>query len=103
MSLEQLYTLLTSTGYSVAYQSFKESNVPAMPFLCYAEVGSNNFAADGKVYCPVKRVEVQLFTATKDIEAETKVETALSNLFWDKEPEYIEEELCYRTIYTIEI
>lgn len=103
MTLADLYTLLTSTGYSVAYEHFTEANVPAMPFICYAEVGSSNFAADSKVYLPVKRIEIQLFTKSKDTVAESAVETALANLFWQKECEFSDDELCYRTIYTVQI
>lgn len=103
MTLQELYTLLCTTGYQVAYESFTEATVPAMPFICYAEVGSNNFGADGKVFYPVKRIEVQLFTNKKDVEAEQKIETALSNIYWSKEGTCNDAELCFRTIYTIEI
>ena len=102
MTLAGLKTLLETTKYSVAYQSFPESDVPDMPFICFAEVGSDNFAADGKVYLPVKVVEVQLFTKKKDTTAEAAVESALQDLYWTKECEYIEDELCHRIVYSIE-
>lgn len=103
MTLAELYTQLQSTGYSVAYQHFEESNVPSMPFICYAEIASNNFGADNKTYFPIKRAEIQLFTKKKDTEAEGKVETALTDLYWTKECEFHDDELCYRTIYTISL
>lgn len=103
MTLAELKTLLDTTTYRVAYEHFPESDVPAMPFICYAETGSDNFAADGKVYEPIKTVQVQLFTKNKDTVAEGKVETALQNLFWNKTAEYNKDELCYRTVYELEI
>lgn len=102
MTLKEIKELLEASGYPVAYEHFEETEVPSMPFICYAEVGSNNFGADGVVYQPIKRIEVQLFTKKKDIEAEGKVEEALSSLFWQKDIEFSDDELCYRTIYTLE-
>lgn len=102
MTLKEVKELLETAGYPVAYEHFEEAVVPSMPFICFAEVGSNNFGADGRVYQPIKRIEIQLFTKKKDIEAEGNVEQALSSLFWQKDIEYSDDELCYRTIYQIE-
>lgn len=103
MTLEALRIQLETSGMRVAYEHFDENDVPTMPFVCYAETGSNNFAADGVVYEPVKVVEVQLFSKIKDLTAEAKLEASMSNLFWTKESEWNEDELCYRVIYTIQI
>lgn len=103
MELSEINTLLQTTGYSVAYQHFDERDIPSMPFICYSEVGSDNFGADGIVYHPIKRIEVHLFTKKKDTTAEGKVEQALSSLFWQKSSEWNEDELCYRTIYDLEV
>ena len=103
MTLAELKTQLDTSRLPVAYEHFDESSVPAMPFVCYAEVSSDNFAADGVVYLPVKVIEVQLFTKIKDISAEAALEGAMSGLFWQKESEWDEDELCYRVIYTIQI
>ena len=103
MTLASLKTLLETTKYPVAYQFFPEEVAPDMPFICYAETGSDNFAADGKVFLPVKVVEVQLFTKYKDTTAEGALETALKSMYWTKECEYLEDEICHRTIYSIEI
>ena len=104
MTLSQFKTMLASTGYPVAYQHFPETDVPAMPFICYAATGSNNFGADGIVYQPIKVLQVQLFTKTKDIEAEGNLENVFetARIYWEKESEYNEDELCYRVIYNIE-
>lgn len=103
MTLEALRIQLETSGMRVAYEHFDVNDVPTMPFVCYAETGSNNFAADGKVYEPVKVVEVQLFSKIKDLTAEANLEASMSNLFWTKESEWNEDELCYRVIYTVQI
>ena len=103
MTLLELNIKLKASGYPVAYEHFEEENVPTMPFVCYAETGTNNFIADGEVYLVVPVIKVQLFTTRKDLIAESNVEAALQGIVWEKEQEYLEDELCYRTIYTIEI
>lgn len=50
------------------------------PFICYLLPGSDNFAADGKVYHKISRVNVELYTDKKDLNAEQKVEDALDAL-----------------------
>lgn len=103
MTIKEFHDLLSTTELPVAYERFKEKGCPNMPFICYHQIGTNNYAADGKVHEVVKRMEVQLFTKKKDINAEGKVEQALSSLFWQMDSEWNEDELCYRIIYTVEI
>lgn len=74
-----------------------------MPFICYMEAYSNNFAADGVTYLPVSHAQVELYTAIKDLEAEGKVETTLSSFVWEKTETYIETEKCYQILYEIEV
>lgn len=101
MTLAQLKTTLETSGYPVAYRAFPEADAPAMPFICYMATTTDNFGADGKVYEVVQFVEVQLFTEHKDLAAEANLEAALADVFWQKDEELIEDELCYRIIYTI--
>ena len=101
MTLDNLNKLLKTTGYPVAYNVFKTPKKP--PFICYLVVGSNNFFADGRVYLSVNRVQVELYTSKKDIYAESKVEQALSSMYWQKSEEYIEDQGAYEVIYEIEV
>lgn len=101
MSNEELKKLLEITGMPVAYRDFKESQ--KMPFICYFETGTNNFAADGKVYFSSRDIQIELYTRHKDSKAEKKVEDVLSEIFWQKKQEYIDSEKCYQTVYEIEV
>lgn len=103
MTLSELGALLKTTGLPVSYRAWPENGAPPLPFVCYLEAGSNNFSADGVVYCPIKRVQVELYTKLKDPEAEDKVEAALSSFFWEKTETYLDTEKCFQILYEIEV
>ena len=103
MTLEELKDRLETTGFPVAYREWPENAAPPLPFICYLVAYSNNFSADGEVYYPIDRVQVELYTKLKDPEAEDKVEEALSSLFWEKTETYIDTEECYQILYEIEV
>ncbi len=101
MDLEQVKAMLDTTQYPVAYGCFEEPQ--EMPYICYRAAYSNNFGADNIVYQPINHIQIELYTKLKDPEAEDKVETALSSLFWEKTEEYIDTEKCYQIVYEIEV
>lgn len=101
MRLEEIKEMLKKTGLPVAYRAFRRRQEP--PFLCYLTAGSNNFAADGTVYFKIMRVQVELYTKEKNLEAEERVENALSSVFWDKTETFIESEGIYQILYEFEV
>lgn len=103
MTLAELKTKLDTSDLPVAYMSFPETEAPSMPFICFMATYTDNFGADGTVYEVIQAAEVQLFTKNKDLTAEAALEGVLDGLYWNKQDEYIEDELCYRVIYTITI
>lgn len=105
MTLIEYAEMLETTGLPVAYLSFDAETCPDMPFIVYQETGSNNFGADGKVYQPVKQIQVDLFTNKKDIAAETKLEEAFNNasIFWQKVQTVDDNESCQRYTYETEV
>lgn len=103
MTLEELKDRLETTGFPVTYREWPENAAPPLPFICYLVAYSNNFAADGEVYYPIDRVQVELYTKLKDPEAEGKVEQALAGLYWEKTETYISTEKCYQILYEIEV
>lgn len=103
MTLGELGALLKTTGLPVTYRAWPENEAPPLPFVCYMESGSNNFAADGVVYCSIKHMQVELYTKLKDPETEDKVEAALSSFFWEKSETYLSTEECYQILYEIEV
>lgn len=99
MLLNELKTLLQTTGYPVAYSFFREPQDP--PFIAFTEPYTNNFFADDKTYRVRPRWHVELYTAMKDPAAEALVEKALEELTWNKTETFIETEELFQIVYTI--
>lgn len=103
MTLADLFTQLLTTGLPVAYDAFPIGAAPALPFICYRETDSDNFAADNGVYLPVTNIDVELYTANKSPTTEALVETALAGFVWEKSEEYIPDERMFVITYTISL
>lgn len=103
MSLEKIRDMLEQTGIPVAYRAFPDNQAPPLPFICYLFSASNNFNADDIVYQPINQITIELYTQEKDLAAEAAVESALSDLCWEKSEEYLDDEQCYEIIYEIEV
>lgn len=101
MSMEELKAVLDSVGIPVAYRAFRKPQKP--PYICYLEVNSKNFAADGIVYFAARQMQIELYTANRDQELEDRVEAALSSFYWGKSENYIDSEKCYQITYEIEV
>lgn len=103
--MKELIESLKKTGFPAAYHHFEERQGPKPPFIVYYEKGTNNMIADGKVYKKICRVNVELYTDCKDLEAEEKVEMALDEIgaCWEKEEDYIESERMYEVLYEMEV
>lgn len=67
MTMEELVAMLQKTGIPFAYDHFAEGESPEPPFICYLLPGSNNFAADGRVYFKINQVRIELYTDSKDL------------------------------------
>ncbi len=105
MTLQDLGTVLATTNLPVAYLAFPADEAPAMPFIVYQETGSDNFGADNIVWFSGMRVQIDLLTKRKDRTTEELVETTLTGagLFWERVPEFDQDEACYRITYEVEI
>ena len=88
-----------------AYDHFAEGESPEPPFICYLLPGSNNFAADGKVYFKINQVRIELYTDSKDLSVERKVEMVLdeSGIFYNKSEVWIQSEKLYEVLYSFEV
>ena len=105
MTHEKLLAMLQETDLPIAYDHFAEGESPDPPFLCFLRPGSDNFAADGKVWYKISQVHVELYTDRKDPELEERIETVLDGhgIFYDKSEVWIESERLYEVLYTFEI
>lgn len=105
MTTQEIYEGLKSLGYPVAYSHFAEGNVPAPPFITYYYPGTDNFSADGIVYVPINEVDIELYSNTKNLDAEKKIEDwlTMNGLFYEKLEYYIESEKMIQVIFETEI
>ena len=103
--MERLVSILKEMGIPYAYDHFAEGEAPDPPFLCYLLPGSDNFSADGKVYLKVSSVNIELYTDSKDLSVEQKLEAVLDThgIFYDKTEVWIESEKLYEVLYSFEM
>lgn len=103
--MEKLLSVLNSIGIPYAYDHFAEGESPDPPFICYLLPQSDNFSADGKVYLKVSSVNIELYTDSKDLAVEQKLEAVLDThgIFYDKTEVWIESEKLYEVLYSFEL
>ena len=105
MTIENLVEMLQEIKIPFAYDHFAEGESPEPPFVCYLISGSNNFAADGKVYFKINQVRIELYTDSKDLAVERKMEMVLdeSGIFYNKSEVWIQSEKLYEVLYSFEV
>lgn len=103
VTLEELCEVLKTTGYPVAYLVFKTPQEP--PYICYLTAYSNNQSADNVVWQKINHIQIELYTARKDREAEQKLEDALTSagIFFESAETYIDSEKIYQKVYETEV
>ena len=102
--MDDLMQLMEEIGLPFAYDHFAEGESPNPPFITFLLPGSDNFAADGKVYLKINEVHIELYTDEKNPETEALVEAVLDahEIFYDKSEVWIESEKLYEVLYSFE-
>ena len=105
MTHQEVMIMLAEMNLPYAYDHFVEGESPDPPFLVFLYPGSNHFAADGKVYFKVNRLNIELYTDKKDMELEETVEAVLDRhgIFYGKSEVWIESENLYEVLYQMEV
>ena len=103
--MEELVKMIEEMGIPFAYDHFAEGESPAPPFICYLLPGTDNFAADGRVYLKVNEVNIELYTDTKNLSVEQQVEAVLDKygIFYEGSEVWISSEKLYEVMYTFEM
>ena len=103
--MDELVKIIEEMGIPFAYDHFAEGESPDPPFLCYLLPGSDNFAADGRVYYKMSEVRIELYTDFKDVSLEEKVTAVLDNhgIFYEQSEVWIEEEKLYEVAFEFEM
>ena len=105
MTHQEVLEMMNEMKLPYAYHHFVEGESPDPPFLVFLYPGSDNFAADGKVYFKVNRLNIELYTDLKDVELEETVEAVLDEhgIFYEKSEVWIESENLYEVLYQTEV
>ena len=105
MTIENLVEMLQELKIPFAYDHFAEGESPDPPFICYLIPGSNNFAADGRVYFKLNEVRIEMYTDFKDISLESRLEDVLDGreIFYNKSETWIQSEKLYEVMYSFEM
>lgn len=105
MTIENIVEMLQEMNIPFAYDHFAEGESPESPFICYLIPGSDNFAADGKVYFKMNEVRIEMYTDFKDLDLESRVEGVLDGheIFYNKSETWIQSEKLYEVMYSFEM
>ena len=103
--MDDILAMLREAALPFAYDHFAEGESPEPPFICYLVPGSNNFAADGRVYFKINEYHIELYTDEKSPTLESSLEAVLDNhgVFYNKSETWIESEKLYEVLYTFEM
>lgn len=105
MTPSEIKQMITGVGVPSAYYQFPSNTGQQPPFICYFFDLSNDFKADNTNYVRVERLNIELYTDTKDFALEKALETILNNneLVFTKEEVFLDDESMHETIYTTEV
>ena len=105
MTYEQIATMVAEMGYPNAYYQFDHEGAVAPPFICFYYPGIDDVYADDSNYQRIVELIIELYSNTKDFDAEEAVEQKLQErgLTYTKYEEYIEGEKLYKVTYEMEV
>lgn len=103
MTYKEVYEMIGSVGYPAAYRSFDTEQ--SCPFICYYYSNSNDIVADNSNYQKIDHLIIELYTDTKDFDAEAEMETALAayEMVWTKDETDVPSERMYEVIYEMDV
>lgn len=83
MTLQDVYSLLLSSGYPVAYRDYTgqvKKDIPNPPFMVYSVLDTDFDGGDLRKFIRESEINVELYTDGKDLAAEEVVDRLLIDL-----------------------
>ena len=83
MTLQDVYSLLLSSGYPVAYRDYTgqvKKDIPNPPFMVYSVLSTGFDGGDLRKFIREQEINVELYTDGKDLTAEEVVDRLLIDL-----------------------
>lgn len=105
MTRNQIAELFSPVNLPTTYGFWPIGEAPDLPYIVYYYPDSDDFMADNQNYVKIRRLNIELYTNTKNFSLEDTVEEILKNnhLGYDKTEAYIEAEHMYQTLYQTEV
>lgn len=103
MTTAEVAYMVASFGFPWRYSHF--SQTPATPYVVFYYPNNNDVFADSSNYVDKRALFIDLFTQTKDEEAEETIEAVLKSygLTWYKQTDFLGDELIFQTTYECEV
>lgn len=105
MTYTEVAQMVGSIGYPFAYYQFPEGTAEAPPFVCFFYPENNDQYADNSNYQKIEHLVIELYTETKDFEAEAAVENTLRNngFSWSRSETWLDSERMHEVIYESDV
>lgn len=94
MTLKDVYSLLLSSGYPVAYRGYTgevKKEIPKPPFMVYSVLDSGFDGGDMRKFIREQNINVELYTDGKNLEAEEAIDRLLIDLDPEKYESMVDE------------
>lgn len=102
MTREEIANIIKSFGYRWTYYRFPKDKAPALPYVVYHFPDRNDYMADNENYRQIETLRIELYTESRDFQAEQNLEVLLPFPF-SKDVEYINNEKMYQISYETEV
>jgi hypothetical protein len=105
MTQQELYQALQTLGLPVAYSHFPEDEAPQPPYLVYLHAYSGDVMADNQNYVERSNWQVELYSESKDLVSEKKVQDLLKylRLPYRKTETYLTSEKMRQVVYEVQL
>ena len=105
MTEKEVYKILKSIGLPLVYDHFEEGKAPKLPYIAYRYPYTDNSAADGITYAKINALDIELYTESKDLVTEKKIEAVFNEhgIFYEKTETFITSEKMFQIVYQMEV
>ena len=105
MTHKEIAEMIKQIGLPHGYYQLENGTGTKTPFVVYYYAGIDDLYADSLNYQRIVQLTIELYTNTKRIDLEKKVEDILTaaELTYTKDETYIDTEQMYEQIYTMEV
>ena len=105
MTLQEVKNMVESIGLPYAYFQFPEKTGQAPPFICFFYTNSDDLFADDTNYQDIRRLNIELYTSTKNFALEKTIEDILklNGFTYYREENFIETEKIWQIAYEMEV